>query len=202
MPVPPPPLARRATEADLDKIGVSLARAFSDEPVWRFLAPPGDERFVTRAAKFFRRDAAARIRRGEVWTVDGCHTAALWSAPGAWRTTPGELASVLVSAAGLLRWRLVVALRALAAIERAHPAPEHWYLGILGTDPDHQGGGLGTAVLRPILDRCDSEGIPAYLESSKERNLAFYGRHGFVSSKPFDLPGGGPPVWPMWRDSR
>jgi len=28
----------------------------------------------------------------------------------------------------------------------------------------------------PVLDICDREGLPAYLESSKERNVAFY-RH-------------------------
>ncbi len=29
-----------------------------------------------------------------------------------------------------------------------------------------------------MIERGDREGVPAYLESSKERNLDFYGRHG------------------------
>jgi GNAT superfamily N-acetyltransferase len=202
MPVPQPPTARQATEADLDDIGVALARAFADDPVWRFFVPPSRADFEATATKFFRHDAAARLHRGELWTVEGAHTAALWSTPGAWRTTLRELATMLPSAIGMLRWRVPVALRALSAVERAHPAAEHWYLGVLGTDPDHQGQGLGSAVLQPVLERCDTEGMPAYLESSKESNLAFYGRHGFVERSAFHLPGGGPQVWPMWRDPR
>ena len=43
--------------------------------------------------------------------------------------------------------------------------------------------------------------IPAYLESSKERNIAFYARHGFRVTREVTLPKG-PPVWLMWRDPR
>jgi len=51
-----------------------------------------------------------------------------------------------------------------------------------------------------ILTRCDAEGIPAYLESSKESNLAYDERHGFRTTRELSLPDGGPSVWPMWRD--
>ena len=52
-----------------------------------------------------------------------------------------------------------------------HPHEPHWYLNVVSTIPDHQGRGLGSAVMRPVLERCDAEGARAYLESSNPRNL-------------------------------
>ena len=53
--------------------------------------------------------------------------------------------------------------------------------------------------MQPVLERCDAEGTPAYLETDTERNVQLYERHGFEVTEEFDLPGGGPPVWLMWR---
>jgi ribosomal protein S18 acetylase RimI-like enzyme len=88
------------------------------------------------------------------------------------------------------------------ALERRHPAePLHYYLAVLGTDPDQQGRGLGSRVMRPVLDQCDSDGLGAYLESSKERNIDFYARHGFRVLEEVRLLRG-PSMWKMWRDPR
>jgi ribosomal protein S18 acetylase RimI-like enzyme len=87
-------------------------------------------------------------------------------------------------------------------MERAHPrSPPHWYLAVLGTEPELQGRGLGSAVLAPVLEQADRDGVAAYLESSKESNIAFYARHGFRVSGEVRLPRG-PKLWPMWRDPR
>ena len=83
-----------------------------------------------------------------------------------------------------------------------HPKAEpHWYLAFLGIEPSEQGKGLGSALLRPVLERCDSEGTPAYLETSNERNLPFYQRHGFEVVQQCGIPDG-PHFWGMWRVAR
>ena len=102
----------------------------------------------------------------------------------------------------LLGRRVGLATSVLTTIERAHPPGPHYYLAGLGTDPTHQGTGVGSAVLGPVLARCDQEGIGAYLESSKERNVPFYNRHGFEVTRELQLPKGGPPIWLMWREPR
>ena len=102
----------------------------------------------------------------------------------------------------LFRGGLVRAMRNLAAIEGAHPKePEHWYLALLGTDPSHQGSGIGSALIAGVLERCDEQGIGAYLESSKEENVPFYARHGFDVVAELQM-GDGPTMWRMWRDPR
>ena len=69
---------------------------------------------------------------------------------------------------------------------------------MLGVATRCQGQGLGTALLRPTLDRCDREGLPAYLEASSQRSAALYERLGFVHLGEGRIPGG-PPFWPMRR---
>ncbi|MFJ8493956.1 GNAT family N-acetyltransferase [Streptomyces sp. NPDC094038] len=54
---------------------------------------------------------------------------------------------------------------------------EHFYLA-----PPAQGGGIGTAVLRELLERCDRDGVPVrlnVLRGSAARRL--YERHGFLA---------------------
>jgi ribosomal protein S18 acetylase RimI-like enzyme len=98
--------------------------------------------------------------------------------------------------------RTASVLGGLERMEARHPRdPSHWYLFILGTEPAAQGQGLGSALLAHMLARVDTDGLPVYLESSNERNLALYGRHGFEVTSEVALPGG-PRIWPMWREPR
>jgi ribosomal protein S18 acetylase RimI-like enzyme len=192
----------RAQETEVPVLARMLAKAFFDDPVsiWACrharLRPAMLERFYV-----------ARLRQlideREVWTAPGAASAALWAPPGRWRTTPREDLALTRS---LLHPRLIarlpIVVRGLLGIERNHPlAPPHWYLAVLGTDPAAQGQGLGSAVLGPVLEQCDADGVGAYLESSKERNIAFYARHGFRVTRELHLPRG-PTIWAMWRDAR
>lgn len=196
------PVARVATVDDLPGIGRTIAAAFADDPVWRHLVPRRDQ-WDRGAARLFQADADNRLRHGHVYTVDGCLAAAVWSPPGRWKTAPVAFIREVLPALRLFGRQTFTTLKTLRSIEQHHPPdPPHWYLASLGTEPKSQGKGLGSALLQPVLERCDTEGLPAYLESSKEQNLAFYARHGFEPSEPLDLPNGGPPVWPMWRAPR
>jgi hypothetical protein len=55
--------------------------------------------------------------------------------------------------------------------------------------------------MQPVLSICDRNQTGAYLESSKERNVVLYERHGFRVVEQVHLPKGGPPIWRMWRDA-
>ena len=69
-------------------------------------------------------------------------------------------------------------------------------------DPDRQGTGVGSALLADGVERIDAEGLPAYLESSKERNVPLYARFGFEVVEELRPKGGGPTLWCMWREAR
>jgi GNAT superfamily N-acetyltransferase len=191
------PTARAATKADLTDIGAVLARAFHDDPVVCYVQPDDAAR-ARSGPRFWRTLATVATDKGEVWVTDDGAAAALWLAPDRWKDRPRHLVRQL-PLAFTLRRSLPRAMRVFSLMERHHPRAPHWYLETLGTDPVHQGKGRGSALMAPVLGRCDAEGLPAYLESSKESNIPFYERHGFEVTGELVLPGG-PTLYPMWRD--
>jgi ribosomal protein S18 acetylase RimI-like enzyme len=193
---------RLATADDIDAIATSLSRAFEDDPVWMYLIPDPTKRLKRLFRYFSTAMRLQHISHSTSYTDSGCAGSALWDPPGHWRMTLSQYARGTPGFIGSFGAGTLNAMRALSAVEKRHPArPHHYYLAVLGTDPDHQGKGIGSSVLKPVLDKCDHDGVGAYLESSKESNIAFYARHGFEVRGEVRLPGG-PLVWPMWRDPR
>jgi ribosomal protein S18 acetylase RimI-like enzyme len=187
---------RRARGEDQALLADSLASAFYDDPVISW-AVPDDAARMARARRFFALQLLRLMPFGEVYVDPALACGALWAPPDRWRWPPLQ-GLRLLAACGLAR--LPRLSRGFRRVEEAHPErPPHYYLAVLGTAPAAQGRGLGSAAMRPILEDCDANGIGAYLESSKERNIAFYARHGFKVTREVRLPGG-PLVWPMWRD--
>jgi len=84
--------------------------------------------------------------------------------------------------------------------EHYHPKTPHYYLFAIGVLPQCKGQGLGTKLIQEVLRRCDEEGVPAYLENSKEENLPFYEGHGFKVQRQIRFATSAPPLWLMWRD--
>jgi ribosomal protein S18 acetylase RimI-like enzyme len=196
------PALRRAEGGDVPGLAAMLARAFIDDPVAEWSCRPDSLRGSV-LERFYTTRTRQLLADDEVWVTGERTSAALWAPPKRWKLTAlqdARLSAALLRPRLLARAPLVVA--GLLGLERNHPvAPPHWYLAFLGTDPSAQGQGLGSAVLRPVLEQCDSDGIAAYLESSKERNIDFYARHGFRVTRELRLPRG-PRVWPMWREPR
>jgi ribosomal protein S18 acetylase RimI-like enzyme len=196
------PALRRAAGGDVPGLAAMLARAFIDDPVAEWSCRPDSLRRSV-LERFYTTRTRQLLADDEVWVTGERTSAALWAPPKRWKLTAlqdARLSAALLHPRLLARAPLVVA--GLLGLERNHPvAPPHWYLTFLGTDPSAQGQGLGSAVLRPVLEQCDSDGIAAYLESSKERNIDFYARHGFRVTRELRLPRG-PRVWPMWREPR
>ena len=188
-----------AGPTDIEAIEDVLQAAFWDDPVMMFLFPDEGSR-SRRSARLFR----ALLRRHylpmrSVWTTDEQAGAALWAPPGHWKLPTAQIVRSLPAVAMSLGRHAPRSLRFMEEVDRAHPSEPHWYLGVLGTDPPQQGHGIGSALLAPVLGRCDGEGVPAYLESSKESNVPFYARHGFVVVGELRPPGA-PTMYRMWRE--
>jgi len=197
-----PVAVTRSAKPDQAAIGAALADAFSDDPVFAWLVPPGTPRREERMQTFFTSMARSYLRRSKpVFQAGASGGAAIWSAPGAWALPPTEIAREAPSATKAFGSSLLRALRTQLQVESLHPKePKHWYLAYLGVRCDSQGQGVGSALLREVLSKADVDGVPAYLESSNERNLTLYQRHGFRIVEEIKALGYGPTIWRMWRD--
>ncbi len=193
----------KATEADVPALAQTLARAFYDDPAITWMQPDDERRLRVGPFGFGAWLKKIYLPKHHVYTDPDRKAAALWAPPGKWRMSVGlqlRLTPAMMRIVGLRRLPLIA--KGMAQMDKAHPDDRpHWYLAVLGTDPDYQGKGLGSAVMQPVLDRCDADGVGAYLESSKEANIPFYRRHGFEVTGELRFPEG-PPIWPMWRDPR
>ena len=138
--------------------------------------------------------------RGEVWVSDEPLGAAAWVGPGEW---PPSASLELALAPMLLRTFGRHPLRALGASRvngRAHPAESRTgFSTTSGSRPRRAAAAPGSALMRPVLERCDAEGIGAFLNAGSERSRDLYARHGFEVTRRVELPHGGPPLWGMWR---
>ena len=192
---------RKAAPADLAPLAKAMAAAFYDDPVASWLL-----RDDARRLRQLERGFTLFLRRlylpaGECHTTEHVAGGALWLPPGRWQAGPVTQLRVLAGLPRICGSELPRFLRYSRLMESKHRArsEDHYYLPYMGVEPGCQGRGIGSALLRPVLERCDSEGVPAYLEASTPRNRDLYERHGFEVLEEVELAAGGPVHWLMWR---
>jgi GNAT superfamily N-acetyltransferase len=199
---PDVPKVRPATAADGPALTKMLVRAFDDDPVATFMfAGPRRRRWGLHS--FFTSQLRHQyMPHSHVFTTEDLSGAALWGPPGRLRHPVLELLQLLPTAPFLASPHMINALTLMFTVEGLHPTEPHWYLFTLGTAPERQGQGVGTALLRSQLAHIDREGEPAYLESSKERNVPLYARFGFEVIDELPSKSGSPKIWRMWREPK
>ena len=191
---------REATADEVPKVAAALADAFVNEPVFTFLLP----RRLRQEARL-RRMFAVEIKLyvlangGTVWTTSGYDGAVAELPPGAWEMPKSITGSETLKWMWAFGTRLPRAIRVLRAMAERHLREPHFYVRTVGVRTALQGQGVGSMLMQPTLERADSAGLPTYLEASSERSAALYERLGFLHIGVYELPEGGPPVWPMRR---
>lgn len=186
--------------------GRVLARAFDDDPLMLYILPDAKKRatglpwFMTTAARYAN-------RYGEVYTTgEKVAGNACWLPPGDVKVPMGRMikSGMLVAPFKFGVGPFMRFLKVMDFFEKLHERDmhdRHWYLMLLGVEPARQGQGVGGALIQPILQRADADGLPCYLETQKERNVPFYQKHGFEVIVDQYLPDG-PRFWTMKRMPR
>jgi ribosomal protein S18 acetylase RimI-like enzyme len=83
--------------------------------------------------------------------------------------------------------RLLPVLRRESRVSKLHPAGPFYYLWFIGVDPLKTRKGLGSALLKEVLEEAKQQGLPVYLETSAEQNLCWYEKFGFQVFAELDL---------------
>jgi ribosomal protein S18 acetylase RimI-like enzyme len=188
--------------AELRAIVRPMVDAFWDYPETVHLLPDeGRRRRVL--PRYLLSDARDADGFGTLLVDPGGAGAAAWIPPAAYPVGVGRQLRQVADLLPALPW----AWRCAAEARRAQTAnriehrrhPPHYYLRAIGVSPAAQGRGVGSALVAPMLERADAEGVGCFLQTATEANVAWYGRFGFevvASYRPT-------PTWPMtfalWR---
>jgi GNAT superfamily N-acetyltransferase len=188
---------RIATSDDMPRAVSAIVAAFLTDPPARF-AWPSPHDYLLAMPVATREFAGSSFRHGTAYVSADFSGAALWLPPGA---QPDGEALERVFRDTAKREHLGDLVSTFEKMEKFHPREAHWYLPQIGVEPNAQGKGIGAALMRHALARCDQERVPAYLEASKPQNIPFYLRYGFEVIGEIQV-GAAPLVTPMLRRPR
>lgn len=182
----------------------TLSSAYVEDPVFQFTvghdANDSGKRLRTLFLAYLQFTLSKSDGQAIVHVSEDGKCVAQWFHNDNWKFSALDQARMLTTLVPCFRWRTYTFMQIVNAMSAAHPTQPHMYLWVNGTEKSRQGMGLGSKVISVVLERCDREGLPAYLESSNPRNRPFYERHGFsVMHEITGLPEGCPPIVGMWR---
>jgi GNAT superfamily N-acetyltransferase len=194
-------LSERETAAQV------LARAFFDYPMITYYWPDLGSR-MHYLEWYWGCAINYGLRYGQVYAAPDIAGVSVWLPPGQTHITTWRY-----SLAGYLLLPLFMGFRQFFTktiksddlAQRVHeeimPGP-HWYLWIVAVDPDQQGKGIGTTLMRPGTECADAQHLPCYLETYDRKNVPFYLRHGFALVRAEQVPGSDLCFWCFRREPR
>jgi ribosomal protein S18 acetylase RimI-like enzyme len=188
---------RKASIPHTSALAAVLGRAFFDEPLTRW-AMPDDDRRRQVMPEFFKLFVRTVQRYNTTYMAGDAVGAALWVPPGYAVVSEEEADAFNHQLDQILGVDAPRFAEIFTLFDEHHPHGSFFYLPFLGVEPEYQNYGIGSALLRRVLDQCDREGVSAYLEATNTGSRRLYERHGFEAIRELS-PSNGPPLWPMWR---
>lgn len=188
-----------AKRTDMGQVCDILGNAFTNDPVFNWIC--GNSEIYS---SIFRLEAESLYKHhGQVYINAEGTGSALWLPSGVparlhihWRIS--DVGWKLFRGGGLRSMKRALLADHILLKQRKQHEP-HFYLHAIGANPDYQGQGIGSALLKKGLIACDEHGAEAYLESTNEKNIPLYERFGFEIIGEVSLPEDGPKIWFMKR---
>ena len=182
-----------------------LSRAFIDDPSLSHAIPEYHKRVKILPA-LFRMTLYYGISHGEVYAISpDMEGIAIWLPSGVsdiklWMLIRRGGLALLFWASWKFLWHMKRDEDFASALRKRHAPFPHWYLAVLGVDPEFQGKGYASKLLQPMLNRLDAANSPCYVETSIEEYVPMYQHFGFRVIYEGVLPGSGSRMWAMLRE--
>ena len=176
---------RAASRSDVEACAHVLAAAFQDDPGTMVYEPDPDRRREILPA-FFRTFVAASLAEDGDLVVSGDPVSgvASWFGPDRHGPTPDAMgangfAEVLALSGSEASQRLLAMVGEIEAQHEQLTDGAHLRLEFYGVVPEHQGSGIGSALIDRGHRRADELDLRCYLETFAEPNVRFYQRRGY-----------------------
>lgn len=183
----------------------SLSRAFQNDPMMRWLIP-NDEDYQRMAIPLFETWVKYAVLYGKALRTENFEAIALRKKPGDiefsfWRgfrsgmlKTPKILGK---EAFDKLMWmdKVLVEEKKKNMADRSF-----WYCWTLGTDPQYQRQGFGSAVMQRTFDLATKDGLPCYLETVNPASKAVHEKKGYKLLSQVPLQDSGHTLYTMLRE--
>ncbi len=181
-----------------------LARAFQDDPLFVYLFPDASRR-IMKSSHFFRRMVRYGLLYGEVYaTSSEMEGVTIWlpsenAGMSPWRMLRAGML-LMMAKLSLSEMRRFMRFAEYATAMHRRLAPfRHQYLAFIGVEPELQGRGYASTLLKPILARIDEERLPCYLETQNQKTVPLYEHYGFEVVEEGTIPGTVTGHWAMLR---
>lgn len=177
------------------RVTATLTLAFAADPLLRWLFPE-PEGYLEYGRTFLKRYGESGFDHETVFVIDGGTGAAVWVPPDG-ESDIGPIAELLSRT--LSETKQTAMIEAYAELSTYRPDRPHWWLATLGVEPRFQRQGYGSRLIQPVLNRCATDSVCAYLEATSPDNRRLYERQGFEVLAQIDIETG-PRLFPMRRD--
>jgi GNAT superfamily N-acetyltransferase len=193
--------SRPATTAEVGVVARCITLAFATDPVWEPALRRSDGR-TDHHEPYWRLFVEGAMRFGSVRTTDRNEAVSVWLPPGGSELSAEQEQALDELLGASLDESARADIRTLYGRFDASRSglPDHYYLSLLATDPDHRGKGVGQALLAADLGTWDAAGVPSYLESTNPGNDHRYARAGYRPIGGFHAVRHDAWITAMWRE--
>ena len=164
-----------------------LSKAFFNDPYYVYIMP--NEKKRTSHLKWWMKIMLKySFKNGEIYVTSdnkGIKGVSLWCGP-----KKPTLNNIELALLGLINYPFEIGIKGFIRMlnvstewEKIHKKQNknHYYLLVIGVDPEFQRKGIGSLLMKEILKKADSENLDCYLETVTEENMRFYEHHNFKS---------------------